>query len=366
MKKLFSLIITSFLLISIFTACSNNNTPAGTDTGPQFTEGTEETASYDSEKEQVTEISTVQNDLSINVLTGETLNNISAYGKRPIAVMVNNVLASLPQYGTEQADLIYELPVEGGITRLMAVYADYTNLPDICSIRSCRYYYPIIANGIDAVYAHWGSDKSIALDTLNRLGIDHVDGEYISSPVFGRDKNRKGYKTEHTGYLSGAGLKRYLEENGFRMDRNTSETIFAFSDLDVRLSEIIANNVNLPFSNSYFSTFTYNAEKNLYYKQHSGKDHIDSSTGNQLSFKNIIVLSTEIKKMSPESPLMNINLDFGEGYYISGGYAEKINWSRKDDNSPINLTKKDGTELKINKGKSYIGIIGKEKNITIN
>ncbi len=70
--------------------------------------------------------------------------------------MINNIKASLPQYGIDSADIIYELPVEGGITRLMGIYADYTNVPYICSVRSCRYYYPIIAHGMDAFYCHWG------------------------------------------------------------------------------------------------------------------------------------------------------------------------------------------------------------------
>ena len=58
--------------------------------------------------------------------------------------MINNVKDALPQYGITEADVIFELPVEGDLTRLMALYADYTKVPDICAIRSCRYYYPAI------------------------------------------------------------------------------------------------------------------------------------------------------------------------------------------------------------------------------
>ena len=85
-----------------------------------------------------------------NPLTGEYGFNENAVGKRPVAVMVSNIKAALPQYGIDEADIVYELPVEGGITRLMAIYADYTNVPDVCSVRSCRYYYPLIAYGMDA------------------------------------------------------------------------------------------------------------------------------------------------------------------------------------------------------------------------
>ena len=53
-----------------------------------------------------------------NPLTGELGYAESAVGKRPVAVMVNNLKGALPQYGIAEADIIYELPVEGGITRL--------------------------------------------------------------------------------------------------------------------------------------------------------------------------------------------------------------------------------------------------------
>ena len=60
-----------------------------------------------------------------NLLTGLGDLTDGAIGKRPVAVMVNNVQDALPQYGTGKADIIYEIPVEGDVTRLMAVYGDY-------------------------------------------------------------------------------------------------------------------------------------------------------------------------------------------------------------------------------------------------
>ena len=59
-----------------------------------------------------------------NLLTGWANLSEKAIGKRPVAVMVNNVEPALPQYGISQADVIFELPVEGDLTRLMAMYAD--------------------------------------------------------------------------------------------------------------------------------------------------------------------------------------------------------------------------------------------------
>ena len=78
---------------------------------------------------------------NVNLLTGLPTLTDEAVGKRPVAVMINNVEAALPQYGISAADVIFEIPVEYDLTRLMALYGDYTQVPDVCSVRSCRYYY---------------------------------------------------------------------------------------------------------------------------------------------------------------------------------------------------------------------------------
>ena len=56
--------------------------------------------------------------------------------RRPAAIMINNIEASLPQWGISHAGIIYEAPVEGGITRMMAIFEDYDSLERIGSVRS--------------------------------------------------------------------------------------------------------------------------------------------------------------------------------------------------------------------------------------
>ena len=70
-----------------------------------------------------------------NLLTGLGDLSEGAIGKRPVAVMVNNVQKAMPQYGVGQADVIFEIPVEGDATRFMAMYGDYTKVPKVCPIQ---------------------------------------------------------------------------------------------------------------------------------------------------------------------------------------------------------------------------------------
>lgn len=302
----------------------------------------------------------------INPLTGESGFNDNAVGKRPVAVMVNNIVASLPQYGIGNADIIYELPVESGITRLMAVYADYTNIGDVCSVRSCRYYYPIISLGMDAIYCHWGTDQTIALETLNRTGIDHLDGGNEESVFFRDEEREKKYNKEHTGYMKGSALPELIQRKGFRTDINeqNSKGAFVFAETERIPSEMTANKVVVNFSRSYFSTFEYDQNTCEYLKFHSGNPHIDEKTNEQLAFDNVFVLQTNIAALE-DGYLMGVGLEGGTGYYFSKGGAEHISWSKNGEDQPIKVFSADGTELNVNIGESYIGFIGYEKNISI-
>lgn len=68
-----------------------------------------------------------------SVLTGEK----GAAG-RVLAVKVDNVRAARPQTGLNDADLVYAIEVEGGLSRLMAVY-DSSHLPaTVGPVRSAR------------------------------------------------------------------------------------------------------------------------------------------------------------------------------------------------------------------------------------
>ena len=83
-----------------------------------------------------------------NLLTGLGDLSEEAIGKRPVAVMVNNVQKAMPQYGIGQADLIFEIPVEGDVTRFMALYGDYTKVPKICPIQKLSLLFSCDFSGI--------------------------------------------------------------------------------------------------------------------------------------------------------------------------------------------------------------------------
>ena len=73
--------------------------------------------------------------------------------------MINNIsVAQSVQTGLSKADIVYETEVEGGITRLLAVFQDITAAEKIGTIRSARYPYVDLAMGHNAIYVHCGQD----------------------------------------------------------------------------------------------------------------------------------------------------------------------------------------------------------------
>ena len=93
---------------------------------------------------------------------------------RPYAVMINNINVARPyQSGLQDAYIIYEIIVEGGITRYMALFLDQ-DTERIGSIRSARHYFLDYALENDAIYVHHGQSPQAKRD-FTALGIDRIE-----------------------------------------------------------------------------------------------------------------------------------------------------------------------------------------------
>lgn len=298
-----------------------------------------------------------------NLLTGIKDLSDEAIGKRPVAVMINNVEDALPQYGVAQADVIFEIPVEADLTRMMALYGDYTKVPQICSVRSCRKYFPAFSTGFDAVYVHWGMDSSI-LEYVNSLDLTRYDGMANTGGLYGRDQDRlnSGYSLEHTSYFDGTKLPETMEQRGERTDLKDEKkgSAFLFNGVDEQIKpegeECLKVNVNF---GKVLATLTYDASTNTYLKDINGNAQVDGKTGTQLAFTNVFVLETSIGIDSINGVHKLVDWKGSEesvGYYISNGVVQKIHWSKASEEDYLKFYNEEGQELSINRGKSYIAV----------
>lgn len=275
---------------------------------------------------------------------------------RPIAVMINNHnYARKNHAGLQDAFVVYEMIVEGGITRFMAIYKDQET-ERIGSIRSSRHNFLDYAREYDAIYVHYGW-SNLAKKDIDSFGINNINGLY-DSKGFWRDKSLK-VPTEHTAFTN---IDRIIEVAKAKDYSLTTEKkiplhyrVYPIS-LEKSEDAIKADRIVLRYSNYMTTSYTYDAENKVYKRYANDVEHVDAVTKEQYHFKNIIVMKV---KNSTVDSYGRQNLDTtgsGEGYYITNGYARKIKWTKETRTSDTIYTYETGEEVVLNDGNTFIQI----------
>ena len=284
---------------------------------------------------------------------------------RPYAVMINNVDGARKlQSGLQDAYIIYEMMVEGGITRYLALFMD-KDVDRIGSIRSARHYYLDYALENDAIYVHHGYSPQAKSD-WNSLGVDRI--EVSESSTGWRDKSAsKTY--EYTLFTSTDKLSRGLGKK--RVERNNDLLLnYSADEVDIANMEgvIPANNINIKYSNTTKNNYVYDADNKVYLRSVNGKEQKDYVTGKQLSVKNIIVYDVKYSNIPGDTAgRQNIdNIGNGKGYYISNGYAVAITWEKKNRKSQTVYKYLNGKEIIVNDGNTFIQIMPSGQSLEIN
>ncbi|MGN0494003.1 MAG: DUF3048 domain-containing protein [Acutalibacteraceae bacterium] len=289
-----------------------------------------------------------------NPLTGISELTADKADDRPIAIMINNISTAQPvQTGLNKADIIFETEVEGGITRLMAVFQDVNKAEKIGTIRSARYPYVDLALGLNAIYLHRGQDEKYCAPHLK--DIDDID---ISESNYGvRISN--GLASEHTLYTYGDKLWNGLVKDGVKTERGSSEAWMSFADEDAPVAfENSAASVSVPFSASYKTVMKYDSATGRYTRYFGNNIRKDYVTGEAVTVKNVFVLLTSIRNYS-DGYHRQVALESGDGYYCVNGTYTAIKWSKGAAKNGFKFTKADGTELTVNPGNSWVCIADK-------
>lgn len=335
----------ALLLVASLTACGNQD----------------EASSVVSEEPAPSSAAEVKYE-NINPLTGENNLSASAKGQRPIAFMINNNPNARPHWGLCSADVVIEGLVEGGSTRMMWLFADVSDVPKIGSLRSMRHDFVELADGLDAILVHWGGSPQ-AYTSVSANGVDDIDGLSDSANFF-RDHTRN-VPIEHTGYTTGENVLSAIEQNAFEIKADSqyiSPFTFGKPDEKRTLSDGSCTQVDVFFSSAgYNHTFTYDESDGLYYNSIEGAPMTDDN-GQQMAVTNVIGLYMNVSTIAGDgSGRVDMDLSSGEGFYISNGTYETITWEKGNTPSnPLKLYDKNGNELVLNAGKSWIGLLPEE------
>lgn len=281
---------------------------------------------------------------------------------RPIAVMIDNHKDAWPQAGLNKAYCVYEIIVEGGESRLMALFKG-VDLDEIGPVRSSRHYFLDYALENDAIYVHYGWSPQAESD-ISKLDVNNINGITESSSDFKRVKTKSA---PHNVLTSTESILKIAEKKGYS---TTSEatSVLHYVDKEVELeSELLANTVTIPYSQLHTVSYKYDAETKRYVRYARGKVQTDYSTKENITTKNIIITFAEnytLKDSENKGRQGLKNIGTMDGYYITNGKAIKIK-CQKDSRTAKTIYKDlEGNIIDVNDGNTFINICPLDANVT--
>lgn len=282
-------------------------------------------------------------------LTGTLVENVEDLKLRPIAVMIDNEYNARPQSGLIDAEIVYEIPVEGNITRYMAIY-HHNHVDKIGPVRSARPYFIDKALEFNSVYVHCGGSPQ-ALQDLAALKVNTLN-DLKGSPCFWRSKDRK---MPHNLYTSTKLMREVMETNKF--NNKTAPQYFKFSEEFLDLDGKKTGAISFSYSKNYLVGYEYDEKDKLYYRTINGKRLKDKETGKDIATTNIIVEKTTAKVVDDVGRLEVNNIGRGRGYYLTGGKLVEIEWSKSGRSERTIYKDLKGNEILMNKGVTWIQVV---------
>lgn len=276
-------------------------------------------------------------------LSGEKCENAKS---RPVAVMLSSDPEARPLSGLGEADLVFEMPVtDGGVTRMMAVFQ--CNHPqEIGSIRSARSDFIPWAQGLGAVYAHWGGEHN-ALENLNAGIANNIDGlKYEGIYYFRKNTARP----PHNGFTSFDLINQANAKLGYSLKKST--VTYQHDKGDASSLETSVD-PSMIYEGNFAVQWKYHPATNTYLRWRGGKMEIDHNTSKQVEVSNVVLLKTAWSPISKD--YINVKtVGTGEAVIYKNGEMINGSWEKKLATDRLVFYDQNHQEIKFTTGKIWI------------
>ena len=238
------------------------------------------------------------------------------------------------------------------------------DIDQIGPVRSARHYFLDYALENDAIYVHFGQSPQAGSD-IQELNVDDIEGIYYSNTEFTRTSKKY---SPHNVIVSTDSIMDIAERKDYRTTSD-EESVLKYNAEEFDLeSDVIAEEVYIPFSQAEDVSFMYDAESKRYVKYANDEKQTDWVSGEDITFKNIIITFIENYTLNdPENKgrqgLSNIGTK--KGYYITNGKAIEITCTKDSRASKTVYEDLEGNEIEVNDGNTYIGICPLNADVTI-
>ncbi len=308
-------------------------------------------ATSTSTAEEVIEMTTTTGDLIPRSLDG-VLVTPEESRLQPFAVMVENHVDARPMLGPAKANLAFEIPVEGGITRYLLLFDATSTVDAIGPVRSARPYFVDIADAFNAVYAHVGGSPDALTKAGALSGFRNLD-EFSSGKYFWRSTKRAAPHNVYTrmDLLQSAADAKKWSTGHFTAWHYKDDLQAESTTGSVRGS---SDGPTLKYGGSYNVAWKYDRQKNVYARYEAGAIQKDQD-GEAVTAHNVIVMSTDGSVLDDVGRLQIRTTGKGSATLYRDGKAEKIVWRRATGEN-FRWETVDGSDVMLNRGTTWVEV----------
>lgn len=285
-------------------------------------------------------------------LTGELQKEERAELPRVAAVMIDNHFDAWPPSGLDQAFMVVEAPVEGGISRMLAFYYEDQEVEEIGPVRSARPYYLDWASELDALYVHVGGSPE-ALDLI-ATGSTFDMNQYWWGDYFWRANDRFA---PHNVMTTSENLFEFSvarEELGYAPERLYGT--WEFKDRETLEPEVTT--LELTFAEPvYIIGWEFDVDSGAYLRDQYYQPH-ETGEGEQISAHNVVVIETDVEVIDSVGRRSLRTTGEGDGYVFQDGQQIGIRWEKSSASERLRFYHVDsGEEVVMNAGRTWIEVL---------
>ncbi len=251
-------------------------------------------------------------------LTGMLAAADASLGRRPLNIRLPNDPNARPQYSLNKADIVFEMIVEGGVTRFSAIF--HSKDADVVGpVRSYRWSDLHITQMLKGALASSGStveERDAVTQSIKDGNMLSVDAERDGKPYY-RLASRPAPNNEFTGTPA---LRDAVNRAGGGAAVDVPSLSFLRPGAEPSSGGLAgsapATKITVPFQGVWASSFSWDAAAKGYRRTQNGSQTVDGDGSGPILAKNVIVMTTDIWQTSViEDSLGSKGLD----YRMTGG-----------------------------------------------
>jgi hypothetical protein len=274
--------------------------------------------------------------------TGETK------GRAALAIKVDNAPKARPQAGLEEADVVFEEVVEGGVTRFVAIF--HSRVPKtVGPVRSVRPMDPVILTPLRPLVGYSGGIPAF-MAMLGRAPVQDLNYDNATAAY----EMVKGRSRPHNLFANPADLWGRAEA-AFRAP---PPFLFEYRANADPFGEAPAVAVDIPYSPLASAAYQWDAEKENWKRSENGTPHMAAS-GEQIRPTNLVIQLINQRRLNYVDPsgtpvYDSILIGSGDAWILSGGRVTRGRWSKPDNATPTRYTDAAGNPVRLLPGSTWV------------